>query len=208
MYYDKKYFEWQKNIGSFGGNANLFKFEKYISPNNVVIDFGCGGGYLLHNIKCKEKWGIEINDVARINAIKNGINAVKYPSDLKNSFADVVISNHALEHVESPYQILKELYPKLRCEGKIIFVVPHQKPSEKFTEKDVNNHLYTWNPLTLGNLFKAAGFKIENVDVIRHTWPPYYTKIRTICGSSIFNVICKFYSYIKRNYQIRIVATK
>lgn len=42
-YYDKKYFEWQKRAGEFGGVANLFKFEEYISKNSDVLDFGCGG---------------------------------------------------------------------------------------------------------------------------------------------------------------------
>jgi SAM-dependent methyltransferase len=208
MYYDKDYFDWQKNMGAFGGTAELFKFEKYITSQDNVLDFGCGGGYLLHNLNCKRKVGIEINDTARIEIVNSGICAVKYPSDVEDNFADVLISNHALEHVESPYHILKELYPKLKYGGKVIFVVPHQKPSEKYIENDINNHLYTWNPLTLGNLFKQAGYKVQKVDVIRHRWPPFYTKVRSACGFSLFNTVCKMYAYFRVNYQIRIVAIK
>lgn len=42
--YDKKYFDWQKTIGEFGGKANLFKFEDNIKNTDTVLDFGCGGG--------------------------------------------------------------------------------------------------------------------------------------------------------------------
>lgn len=42
-HYDKKYFEWQKNVGIFGAKANKIKFEKLISDNLKVLDFGCGG---------------------------------------------------------------------------------------------------------------------------------------------------------------------
>jgi SAM-dependent methyltransferase len=208
MHYNQDYFNWQKNIGAFGGYANYFKFSKYISQSDNVVDFGCGGGFLLKQIDCRGKIGIEINDVAREDALNNEINAVKCPTEVPDNFADVIISNHALEHVESPLEILKELYPKLKEDGHIVFVVPHQKPNEKFIEGDINNHLYTWNPLTLGNLFKEAGFKIKKVDLIYHTWPPYYTKIASIFGLNIFNVICRIYASLKRTCQVRVVATK
>ena len=55
----------KKKIGEFGGKANLFKFKKYISKKDNVLDFGCGGGFLLNNLDCNYKAGIEINPVAR-----------------------------------------------------------------------------------------------------------------------------------------------
>ena len=60
-HYDEEYFKYQSEIGRFGGWANLTKFSEYIRPEMKVLDFGCGGGYLLANISCKEKLGIEIS---------------------------------------------------------------------------------------------------------------------------------------------------
>lgn len=37
------------------------KYTGYISKEDVVFDFGCGGGFLLKNIECKKKIGVEIN---------------------------------------------------------------------------------------------------------------------------------------------------
>ena len=58
-HYDKKYFDWQSSIGEFGGWANQTKFAEYISSNSRVLDFGCGGGYLLKNLECRAKAGVE-----------------------------------------------------------------------------------------------------------------------------------------------------
>ena len=65
-YYNEDYFnDYQKKIGEFGGKANLFKFEEHIKNTDNVLDFGCGGGFLLSNLDCKYKAGIEINSIAR-----------------------------------------------------------------------------------------------------------------------------------------------
>ena len=57
-HYNKDYFDWQKNIGAFGGWANSYKFKNTIKKCDVVLDFGCGGGFLLSNLVCKKKIGI------------------------------------------------------------------------------------------------------------------------------------------------------
>lgn len=130
MKYNKKYFNWQKDIGKFGGLANKFKFEEHIEKDDVVVDFGSGGGYLLGVVECRDKLGIEINKVARREASSNDIRSVSSIDEVDDDYADVIISNHALEHVDCPLEIIKRLKPKLKNEGKIIFVVPHQGPRE------------------------------------------------------------------------------
>ncbi|MBN2468427.1 MAG: tetratricopeptide repeat protein, partial [Deltaproteobacteria bacterium] len=201
-----EYFEWQKEIGEFGGKANLFKFADHIKPEDSVIDFGCGGGYLLKNLKCTEKMGIEINAFARKEAEDLGITVVKSIETIPDHYADRIISNHALEHVEDPLGILKALKNKLKIHGKMVFVVPHQGVREGYHPDDVNNHLYTWNEQTLGNLFAHAGYDVESVDLIQHQWPPDYFKLYTEQGEDVFHKICREYAKRNENYQVRIVA--
>ena len=207
-FYDQKYFNWQKKVGEFGGIANQFKFKNYINKNDNIIDFGCGGGFLLKKIEAHEKLGIEINEHARRLARKNGIKVVSSIQEVENEWADVIISNHALEHVHNPLETLKELSSKLKKNGKIVFVVPQERKG-KFTDNDKNNHLYTWTPLSFGNLFKAAGFKIIKAQVIYHLWPPYYYQIQKIFGWNIFHLTCKIYNFfIRKAMQVRVVAEK
>lgn len=207
-HYDQSYFKYQEKIGEFGGQANLFKFVDFIKPTDTVLDFGCGGGYLLKNITCQKKLGIEINLAARLKAKTNKVHAFDHVKKIKNNSVDVIISNHALEHTFSPLTELKNLHPKLKKTGRIVFVVPHEvKMSWK--AGDVNQHLYTWSPMNIGNLFTTAGFTVEKVETIKHRWPPFYMEIRKIVGQTLFDVICKIYSRVDGSwFQVRVVAHK
>jgi SAM-dependent methyltransferase len=212
-HYNSKYFLWQKNIGNFGGEANKFKFIKDINRKTVVCDFGCGGGYLLNNLDCKEKIGIEPNAVARIVAKKMGIKKIyanineclkyhKYKIDL-------IISNHALEHTTSPLQEIKNLKSLLVKGGRVHFVVPCENISYLYNPaKDKNYHLYSWSPMTLGNLFNEAGYRVIFSRPLIHKWPPYYKFISKF-GPNLFNFVCRIYGHLARDwFQVEVLAEK
>jgi len=207
-YYNKEYFNWQKNIGEFGGIANVFKFEKYINNSDNVIDFGCGGGFLLKNIKCKDKIGIEINSSARKIATKNGIKTVSNIKEIKNGWADVIISNHVLEHIDNPIQELELLNKKINANGKVIFVVPFEIKG-KYKKSDINKHLYTWSPQNLANLFERAGYNVLDSKIIKNQWPPCYIFLYKIFGIKIFTLISYIYGLLFGSIrQTIVVATK
>jgi SAM-dependent methyltransferase len=208
-YYDEAYFNFQKVLGEFSGRAETGKFKKYISPGDTVIDFGCGGGFILKNINCSKKIGVEISDVAREYAGKvNGIHAVKFVEDLDDAIGDVIISTHALEHCYNPRVELVNLLKKLKPGGLIVFFVPSEGIANKWRPGDVNNHLYTWNSMTLGNLFTSAGYEIEIVQAYHRKWPPFYRKVIKL-GDKVFNLLSIIYGNLKRSYsQVKIVARR
>ncbi len=190
-YYDEQYFQWQQDMGRFGGKIQVHMFQPYINADETVVEFGCGGGYLLSNLAAGEKTGIEINDVARAAALKNGIRSVKYVSDIPDDYADVIISSHALEHVENPIEVLRELHRKLKSNGKMVFYVPNESCDTEYSRSEINNHLYTWNCLTIGNLFKAAGYFVHSVRRVQEVWPDHYEKIAQEVSHELFEQICK-----------------
>jgi SAM-dependent methyltransferase len=212
VYYDAEYFRWQKEIGLFGGWANSYKFIKSVHPNDVVIDFGCGGGYLLSNIDCKRKIGIEPNSSA-VSTIKDfGIEHYASANDavdtLGEGVADVIVSNHALEHTLNPLKELINLHKMLKAGGRIHFFVPCDSIKYSYDSKDINYHLFSWSPQNLGNLFAEAGFTIINSRSYFHKWPPYYMKVAKL-GWPIFNFSCKLYSHIERSwFQVELIAEK
>ncbi len=130
----------------------------------------------------------------------------KTVDEVLDQFADVVVSNHVLEHVDCPLEALRLLRPKIQPGGLVVFVVPHQTASEPYRLADINQHLYTWNPMTLGNLLTAAGYCNVHVDVIRHTWIPQYARIYNLVGERAFHLLCRAYAIVRRDYQIRAVG--
>ena len=74
LHYDEDYYIRYKKGGEFGGIANKFKFNGLITEGMSVLDFGCGAGSLLSQFNGIEKYGVEINPIAREKALKNVIN--------------------------------------------------------------------------------------------------------------------------------------
>lgn len=210
-YYQQEYFEnYQKKIGEFGGKANLFKFKSYINSSDTVLDFGCGGGFLLKNLDCKIKIGVELNPIAREFCINNNfIDCYEDIDEIEDNSIDVIISNHCLEHTLSPFDLINKMYNKLKIGGKIVLVVPLDSFNFKWYPNDVNNHLYSFSPMNIGNLLQGCNFKEISTDVIYHKWPPYFLKINKFFGKNIFNLICFIYGRINRRWvQTRGVAVK
>src|SRR5260370_16308992 len=101
-----KYFEWQNANGAIAGRIEARKFKPYGKPTDGVLDFGCGGGHVLRNLDCARRVGIEINPSARIAAAELGIECHEVIAGVEDESFDVIISNHALEHVPFPISIL------------------------------------------------------------------------------------------------------
>ena len=207
--YSAEYFKYQRVIGEFGGAANQFKFSRFVEPGSSVLDYGCGGGYLLANIAAKSKSGVEPNNTAAEAAQSRGVNVYHAIDDVPRESIDLIISNHALEHVERPLDSIRDLRSRLKSsQSKAVFVVPHEGVSGKYRPEDPNQHLYTWNPLTLGNLFVAAGYENPEIDLIRHKWPRGYLRLQRRFGWRAFHIMAGLNAYATRDYQLRIVARR
>ncbi|HEV7621856.1 MAG TPA: class I SAM-dependent methyltransferase [Flavisolibacter sp.] len=207
-YYNSKYFQWQQKAGELAGKANLFFYKSFIGINDNVLDFGCGGGYLLSQIQCKSKLGIEINEEARKHASMNGVKTMEKTYHCSNDWADVIISCHALEHTFDPLSELKNLYPKLKVNGKIIFVVPYERKVH-YKPNDVNQHLFTWSEMNLANLFTCAGYKVLQVKEFHHRFLPSSAFIMKYFGIKGFHFVSRIYGFFSRDItQIRVIAAK
>lgn len=193
-HYDVEYFEWQSQIGRFGGWANLTKFSKYVRPEMKVLDFGCGGGYLLANLDCRAKLGIEVNRTARLEAERQGIRVVASAAAVEDGWADLIISNHALEHCSHPLEELQQLFTKAIPGGTVVFVFPCESIRCRHRATDPNHHLYTWSPMSAANLFAEAGFNVLESKAYIHIWPPrFIPKLLRLGGRSLFEMGCRAY---------------
>lgn len=209
---DERYFnQLQKEFDEFGGKANKFMFEEYISTDDAVLDFGCGGGFLLQNLNCRQKIGVESNPAARMYCNNvTGIECFESLQSIADESVDVIVSSHRLENTVNPFEVVSTMYEKLRDGGKIIIVVPLENYRCSWVEGNANNHLYSFSPMNLGNIFQYSGFTDIRTEPVFHKWVPRYKVIARIFGLNFFHKLSWLYGELANNYcvQIRGIAKK
>jgi len=208
-YYDEAYYAWQRHTGELGAELDVWKFRPFVTDRMRVLDFGCGGGFMLEALPARERWGVEVNAAAALEAAKRLDFVLGSVSDIPpGQKFDVIISHHALEHVEAPLDVLKELRPNLASGGKAIFVVPAESWYQhlSYDPKDVNQHLYTWTPLLLGNLFSHAGYQVESVEILCHRWTPKAVLVSRLLNRQVYSLACRATALLTFSRQLRIVA--
>jgi SAM-dependent methyltransferase len=173
----EEYFAWQRQGGLFAARINAHKFADHIRPEHTVLDFGCGGGFLLKTLTCARRIGVEINPVARRQAVELGVECYGQICEVPHGIADVIVSDHALEHVPFPIGALRELKGKLRPNGVLALVVPidNWRRQRRYNPADRNHHLHTWTPQLMGNTLVEAGFEVLSVRARTFAWPGNWT---------------------------------
>lgn len=209
-HYDERYFDWQRRVGEFTGAANRIKFLQFASEDLSTLDFGCGGGFMLKNLPARERRGVEINPHARKQAVENGVIAVERTDEVPDAWADLLISDNALEHTHSPLDELRKLKDKVKPGGRVVFVVPCEHLDYAYVPDDQNQHLYSWSPLAIGNLFKLAGYEVESSKAFFHKHVPYSHRLRPLFGEVLFNLACKINGYLNRRQwnEVRVLARR
>jgi SAM-dependent methyltransferase len=124
-HYGRGYFGRPSAIEEFGGYANQSKFIEDISnKSSIVLDFSCGGGFLLRSLNCDKKVGVEVNAPANETGKIKGVEVSRSATEVPDDCANVIISSNALEHTLYPLEELKSLFNNLKVGGKIIFYSP------------------------------------------------------------------------------------
>ena len=154
------------------GRRRATQFKKILNKKDI-LDFGCGWGEFLKNIKnYKSLSGIELRKEC-INHINLNIKKINITDDInyyKKKF-DIITMFHVLEHI--PYQVntLKILKSKLKKGGKIVIEVPHaedflilQNELKKFRDFTFwSEHLILHTCKSLKTVLIKAGFKKINI---------------------------------------------
>ena len=209
-HYNEKYFIWQRGGGHMSGVLDRWKFEHYAGSAKTILDFGCGGRFILEKLEAKKKYGVEINPFAREEASKRGITVFESIQDIPDELQfDVIISNHALEHVPNPLEVLRDLKKRLKKEGVIVFLLPFNdwRHDRRYNPSDINKHLFTWSPLTIGNLFSVVGYVNIQTEIVRKPWLPYGILLKTYLPDSLFNFLCWIRSILQNIVEIKITAS-
>jgi SAM-dependent methyltransferase len=137
-------------------------FQGVAADDLTILDFGCGTGGILRNLPAGKRVGVEIGARAAAEAKASGIEVYSSLSKVPPGSIDVAISFHALEHVDRPLDVLREILVALKPGGRARLVVPCETPTltkQRSWRPNDDQHLYTWTPLNFGNLAARAGFE-------------------------------------------------
>jgi SAM-dependent methyltransferase len=195
----RKYYASQSGGGDFAARIFVENYQHLIGPEDTVADFGCGAGFLLNRLQCARRIGVEINPIARQHVESLGIECHPVIVDVPDAVADVIISNHALEHVPFPIGALRELRTKLKPGGLLALCVPvdNWMHHRRYDPDNRDHHLHTWTVQLLGNTLFEAGYEVVSIDLWAHAWPGRWT---VACFHRLprflFHTICFVYAIL------------
>lgn len=203
---------------AFGRRYQAHHFRRHVLPQDRVLDFGCGDGSVLRELQARERFGVEINPQCRA-AVESANGCAVPPVRLFRTIeevparsVDVVISNHALEHVPHPLRTLAELHRVLVPGGRLVVVVPFDDwrgpANRRWRADDRDHHLYTWSPANLGNLVTEAGFAVRDVELHAFAWSPRLFWTYRCFGAFGFRVAGRLLARLRRRREVSCLAEK
>jgi SAM-dependent methyltransferase len=207
-HYDAEYLAWQHANIDIKTKIKVKRFAPYVQPTDTVLDFGSSAGWMIAALPGARKIGVELNDVAREQSVReHGIEAYKNLADVPDGIADVIVSNHTLEHIAKPYDALQQLAPKLKPGGLLVLVLPIDdwRAQRRYDPTDINRHLYTWTPLNLGHLLDESGYRVEEMRIIHRTLMRGLDKFHRL-PEPVFEAVSWLYSHVRHRQELLATA--
>jgi len=141
------------------------------------LDFGCGGGNYLDQIKKQHPnwnlYGLDNSEYACKKIKEKGFNVFCGNIDeieVPKNFFDRVYLGQVIEHLNDPKMVLKEINSLIKKDGEIVIATPNidsigAKVFKSFWYAlDLPRHLYLFSPKTLSSVLEDTGFEVTNVE--------------------------------------------
>lgn len=155
-----------------------------IASGSVVVDLGCGGGYLSEEIYNRygcRVIGIDFSYEAIAKAVEKNsakkamsfINCPVTETKLGDSSCDVVICSGIIEHIKDKNLIFQEINRILKVGGKV-FISTSNKRSAVYWQRIVKEffgvwhygYQYNYSPLEIKNLLEKYRFEVASLTTI------------------------------------------
>ncbi len=168
-----------KLVSNFLNRLKFREIDKFKKAGRI-LDVGCGDGGLLSTFKDRgwETYGVDTSEKAcRLAAKTLGIkvcNSTLKDCFFPDSYFDVVLLNHVIEHMSRPNEELVEICRILRASGVVFIYTPNiasyqfEVTGDKWLHLDIPRHLIFYSPNNILVLLKKAG-----LEVIKISFPPF-----------------------------------
>lgn len=151
------------------------RVRPFLGQKQCMLDVGCDRGFLLEEASrdgFKEVYGLEPNPIARRIAgqVAGAVVSDKFyeQTDFPESFFDLMVMIHVLDHLVNPKIVLQRALHNLKPGGVILAVVHNVESllgrllGEKFPPFNMY-HFYYFSKKTLRTLFEHHGFEVISV---------------------------------------------
>jgi SAM-dependent methyltransferase len=135
-----------------------------------ILDFGSGGGQLLHRLHLSGFRDLTGADafIEKDKFFPNGVKILKKSLDEIEPFYELVMLHHSFEHLPDPLASLKSVARLLRAGGFCLLRIPvvayaWEKYGVNWVQLDPPRHLYLFTEQALRSLAEKAGFEIAKV---------------------------------------------
>lgn len=171
---------------------NRSDFSVFYLPfvnNGRVLDFGCGNGWLLDNLRQAgwDCYGLDFDPKAvefcRSKGLKvntGDIDSQNYPDE----YFDAITINHVIEHVHEVDELIENCFRKLKKGGKLIIATPntenwqHRLYGKEWFQLDPPRHLHLFALRNLEMLVARHKFSVlKSFSTIRmDSWSTIVTR--------------------------------
>jgi SAM-dependent methyltransferase len=150
---------------SLRATANQQRFlAEFDLRRSTVFDYGCGIGHNIFGLPHGS--GYDVSSVARKCCQQRGIPVYENMGDVPKGTWDIVLCSHMLEHLERPLDHLLLIKTLLKKTGTLVLILPREPHSKAnvHKQKDIHQHLYSWNLRSISNLLTRAGYVVIRSD--------------------------------------------
>ena len=161
-------YDWEQELWLSKIGLNSFRDKE-------VLDFGCGHGIfldLLENV-ASNTYGVERDKELFTDFYgKKSHQVFESLGELSDNSIDIIVSFDVIEHIESPKEIISELYRVLKPNGKVYIGVPNQTDFLKELEETYlpffyhEAHVLYFNEESLSTLIQQKPFNIQSIQYL------------------------------------------
>lgn len=185
------------------------KFRAFTKSSVLdILEVGVGPGWNLIRLPARRRVGQDVTLAYAEHLRGHGVEFVSDLSQLSGQQFDVVILSHVMEHLLEPARMLAELSALLKPEGELLVMVPLESPARRFSPRDKNYHLFSWNAQTLNGFLAACGYSVRSCAVKRYGFDRFAAElaVRLGGGFGLYKFLLMFLRIIRPGYEIQAVA--